>query len=103
MMTKHARTEGAPGSPMESMPWWNATSYGAFFDAYGKWLANAARLQEESMRFARARMQRNIEAATGFAACRTPADLMTLQSQYASETMSDYLGEGRKVVDILKG
>lgn len=102
-MTKHAGTGAAPGSPTGSMPWWNATSYGAFFDAYGKWLANAARLQEESMRFARARMQRNIEMATGFAACRTPGDLMVLQSQYASEAMNDYLGEGRKVADILKG
>jgi hypothetical protein len=85
------------------MEWWNATTYGGFLDAYGKWMRNAARLQEESMRFARARMQRNLEAATGFAACRTPSDLFAMQSQYTSEAIGDFLAEGRKVVELLKG
>ncbi len=101
-MTKHAEAPPAPAEPMASMPWWNAGSYGTFVDAFGKWMRNAARIQEESMRFAHARTQRNVEAATGFAACRTPADLMAMQSQYASEMMSDYLGEGRRVVELLR-
>jgi len=102
-MTKHAESPRAPASPMAPMEWWNAASYGGFVDAYAAWMRNAARLQEESMRFARERMQRNIEAANGFAACRKPTDLLAMQSEYASETMGAYLAEGRKLVELLKG
>jgi len=101
-MTRHAEPPPFPAAPDASMPWWNAGSYGAFADAYGRWIRNAARLQEESMRFTRTRMQRNVEAATGFAACRTPQEMIAMQSQYASEAMRDYMDEGRRVVELLK-
>lgn len=101
-MMKQTEPLPASASPMAPLQWWNNASFGTFFDAYGKWMRNVTRVQEESMHFARTRMQRNIEAATGFAACRTPSEMMAMQSQYASEMMNDYLGEGRKVVELLK-
>jgi hypothetical protein len=102
IMTKHAEPPPASAQPMAPMEWWNAASYGGLLDAYGGWMRNAVRVQEESMHFARVRMQRNIEAATGFAACRTPSELIAMQSQYASHMMGDYLAEGRKLVGLLK-
>lgn len=101
-MSKHTAPPATPTSPIPTGQWWDAASFGTVIDAYGKWMRNAARLQEESMHFARTRMQRNVEAATGFAACKTPSEMMAMQSRYASEMMSDYLGEGHKLVDLLK-
>jgi hypothetical protein len=101
-MTKHSGPPSASAATPPAAEWWSNASFGTFFDACGNWLRNAARVQEESMHFAHTRLQRNIEAATGFAACRTPGDLVAMQSRYASEMMSDYLGEGRKVVELLK-
>jgi hypothetical protein len=101
-MTKASEAPHPAAAPAMPPGWWNAGSFEPYFGAFGNWMRDLARLQRESMHFVLGRMQKNIEAATALAACRSPGDMIELQSRYASEMMSDYAGEGRKVFELLK-
>ena len=66
--------------------------------AFSEAVKNANRLQSEVIRFATDRFNRDSAALSRFAQCKTPQDVLQVQSELFAELSAAYLEESRKVV-----
>ncbi len=99
-MTKHTEHSPSAIKAAQTMWSWNGPSIDTFFNAYENWAGDMARMQDESLRFLRRRMSRNLENATSLATCKSPADALELQMRFAGDAISDYMSEGQKMVSL---
>ena len=64
------------------------------------WVRACLEYQREVARFASARIEGDIEHLKSVAQCRNPADLVKLQGEWATATLSDYAKEARQLMQI---
>ena len=67
---------------------------------FAAWMKDFAKLQEESLRFMRERFAEQVKAASAIAACKTPAEALDLQMKFANATMTEYMNEGKKLLEL---
>jgi hypothetical protein len=77
---------------------WDGQSVDTMVNSYETWAKDWGWLQNESLRFMRHRLERNVEAATSLASCKSPADALQMQMRFAGDALNDYLGEGQKMM-----
>jgi hypothetical protein len=68
---------------------------------YAAWLEDLGRVQQESLEFVRARLERDAEAATRMVACKTPAELMEWQISFTKDAVEDYMRQGQRITSLL--
>lgn len=68
---------------------------------YSTWLEDLGRVQQESIAFVRTRLTRDAEAATRFAACQTPTELIECQLSFTKDAVEDYVRQGQKITSLL--
>src|ERR1700739_1116562 len=69
---------------------------GAFSEAF----KNANRIQGEMIRFATIRFNKDAAALSRFAECKSPQDVLQVQSQLFAELSADYLQESERVLSL---
>ncbi len=69
--------------------------------AFNEAMKNANRLQSEVIRFAAERFNKDAGAWSRFAECKTPQDVLQVQSQLFADLSADYLRESEKVLTLL--
>ncbi len=98
-MRKQHEAAAAP-SPATTWPW-NEGSVDAMLKGYGNWADNFTRLQDESLRFLRQRLERNLDNANQLATCKSPAEMIERQMRFAGDTVNDYMSEGQKMMELM--
>ena len=72
-----------------------------FSIAFSEAVKNSNRLQSEVIRFATERFNKDSAALSRFAQCKTPQDVLQVQSQVFAELSAAYLEESEKVLGLL--
>lgn len=68
--------------------------------------AAAAAWQEvmaESVRFMTDRLQKDMETQKALLACKSPADLMKVQTQFYEDALADYSAQASRVLALMSG
>jgi hypothetical protein len=99
-MAKH--TESLAPFPAAVQAFWNCNgpSIDSAVKTYTVWLSDCGRVQDESLRFLRARLSEQLQAAAHFAACKSPTEAFDLQVEYAGNAVSEFLVEGKKMLEL---
>lgn len=58
--------------------------------------------QSELFRFLGSRLTKDAAALAGFAACRTPAEVLQRQLHFGSDAALDYLSEAQRMIGVLE-
>lgn len=64
------------------------------------WLGSWGRLAGESAGFVTRRWQQDLELVERIWACKTPLELLTLQSEFMQKALCDYMREAGKLADL---
>jgi len=101
-MTRPLNSEPSPPSSDTFPAFWNAAglSPGSAVTTYTAWLGDVGRLQNEIVRFIKARLSEDYQTAAQLAACRNPTEAFNLQFQYAGNAMFEFMAESRKVLEL---
>ena len=102
IMTKHTSAFASFPEAVQAFWKFNEPPANPALGNYSAWLKDCGRLQDESLRFLGARVSSQFQAAAALAACKTPAEALGLQMQYANATVSDYMIEGKKMVELCR-
>lgn len=62
-----------------------------------------ATLMSESARFLSERLQEDLEAQKALLACKTPAEVVEVQSEFFQKAMVDYTQEAQRMFRIMSG
>ena len=100
-MTRHNEATSTIPDSAKAMLNLESQSIDTFFDGYTNWLGGWSRVQEESLRFLRDRVARDVDAVSRLAACKTPVEAFELQMRFARDAISDYVAESRKMTALL--
>lgn len=92
-----------PASPFDLRMLWdvNGRSLELAERTYRAWMDGTVRLQSEAMDFWITSAAKNLSAATDLAKCATAAEAFERQSRHAQESVSELLGEGRKMAEMV--
>lgn len=94
--TRKAKAPAAPAPPAEG--------FEILVEAQAKaaeiWLTSWGRFASESAGFVTRRWQRDLELVEKIWACKTPAELLTLQSEFLQRALCDYMREAGKLADL---
>ena len=101
-MSKHMESESLAPFPPAVQAFWNcgAPSIDSAVKNYTAWLSDLGRLQNETLRVLNARLSEDYQAAAHFAACKSPTEAFDLQVEYASKVVSEFMAEGKKMIDL---
>jgi hypothetical protein len=94
--TKHADREDATSLPFLA----DSVISTAVSQAGATWVRACLEYQREVARFASARIEGDIEHLRSVTQCRNPADLLRLQGEWTTATLSDYAHEARQLMQI---
>src|SRR5690606_30183082 len=64
------------------------------------WLASWGRLAGEAAGFVSRRWQQDLDLVEKFWACKTPLELLELQSNFLQKALCDYMHEAGKLADL---
>lgn len=69
--------------------------------AYVAWLETTGRLQSEAVEFLNDRFEKVATTARDLGHCKNPAEYFELQTRYAEGALADWLGESRKMIELV--
>ncbi|MGE5766247.1 MAG: phasin family protein [Bacteroidota bacterium] len=99
--TDKTATRKALASAMLPLP---AEGFEKLLEAQAKaaeiWLGSWGRLASESAGFVTRRWQQDLELVERIWACKTPLELLTLQSEFMQKALCDYMREAGKLADL---
>jgi hypothetical protein len=100
-MQRHSKAVQPTVPNIEAM--WNMDpqSIEAVTNTYRIWISQATRMRDETMRFAQERFTKELEAAVQLARCTNPTEAFAVQAEYANKMATDYLVEGKKMVELM--
>ena len=87
----------APAWPA-GFDWWD--SAGAVARANAALVRSAVAVCEEMVSFANARLRHNIETGETLSRCKSPAEILEAQAEYARRAAEQYLAEPVKLMDL---
>ena len=61
----------------------------------------AKRMQDETLRFAQDRLEKELAAAVQLTKCTTPNEALAVQAKFANKMAEDYLAEGQKIAELM--
>lgn len=67
---------------------------------WSTWHEQTGRFQTEVLQFFAGRANHHIEMFKQVCACKNPYEILSLQAAFAQKTLSDYLEESRKLIDL---
>jgi len=98
---KAAGARGVKGAPQVQF---SAKGFESLLQANAKaaeiWLESWGRLAGESAGFVTRRWQQDLELVEKICACRTPLELLQLQSAFFQKALCDYMHEAGKLTDM---
>ena len=94
-------SESLASFPRAVQEFWNgAPSIDSAVKNYTAWLSDVGRLQNETLSFLNARLSEDYQAAAHFAACKSPTEAFDLQVEYAGKVVSEFMTEGKKILEL---
>jgi Phasin protein len=101
MMTR--QNEFFTAFPVDARVLWdmNGKSLDYAEKAYRMWLQAAGEMQGNAMAFLHGRLEKDVAAMTRCGRCKTPAELLNVQADYAGHMFADLVSEGQKIVACL--
>ena len=69
--------------------------------AYRAWFSLANRMRDETMRFARERFTKELDAVVQLARCTNPNEALVVQTEFAKTMVEAYLLESQKLVELM--
>lgn len=96
------QTESLAPFPPPIQAFWNCSgpSIDSAVKTYTAWLSDFGRLQDEALRFLKARLSEDYQAASHFAACKSPTEVFDLQVEYAGNAVAEFMAEGKKMLEL---
>lgn len=94
------REEPVPSYGLAAMAVAVRPSIDAYSEGLRAWLADAGRIQTESLRFVGDRFRKDAKWSADLAACRRPKEVVALQTEGVRELVSDYLHEGAAIASL---
>lgn len=99
--TDKTATPKVKGKPEFTLP---AEGFETLLAAQAKaaeiWLTSWGRLAGESTGFVTRRWQQDLKLIEKIWACKTPLELLTLQSEFLQQALCDYMREAGKLADL---
>jgi hypothetical protein len=88
--------------PPAVQAFWNCSgpSIDSALKTYTAWLSDFGHLQDEALRFLKARLSENYQTAAHFATCKSPTEAFDLQVEYAGNAVSEFMAEGKKMLEL---
>ena len=65
------------------------------------WLNGAQEVQADATEFVNARAGKDMVALTEWTRCKTPTDVLEMQTRYASEALADYVAGSQRMWKLL--
>ena len=101
MASKSKKQEAAGAAEFKDLP---AKSFEHLVEANAKaaqiWLESWARLAGESAGFVTRRWQQDIDLVGKICACKSPVELLKLQSEFMQRALVDYMREATRLGDL---
>lgn len=69
--------------------------------AYRAWFSQANRMRDETMRFARERFTKELDAVVQLARCTNPNEALVVQTEFANTMVEAYILEGQRLVELM--
>jgi hypothetical protein len=93
------RNEFFPSFPVDVRALWdiNGKSLEYAEKAYRAWLDAAGEMQTEAIAFFNERLAKDSEAITRLGRCRSPAEVLSVQAEYAGHVFADLVNESQKI------
>jgi len=97
------RTDLFTSFPFDVRMLWdiNGKSFNYAEKAYRAWLDAAGEIQSEAVGFLNDRFAKDSAAIARLGQCRTPADVINAQAEYAQHALEDFMSEGQKIAACL--
>src|SRR5262245_33910468 len=70
---------------------------------YRAWMNQATRMRDETVRFAQEQFTKELDAVVRLARCTNPSEVFAVQADYANTLATDYVEEGKKLVELMGG
>ena len=101
-MSKQMESNSLAAFPPAVQAFWNsgAPSVDSAIKDYTTWLSDFSRLQNETLRFLNLRLSEDYQAAAQLAACKSPTEAFDLQVEYAGKVVSEFMTEGKKILEL---
>ncbi len=90
--------EGPAPAWLAGFDWWDSAS--ALARANAALVRSAVAVCEEMVSFANTRLRHNIEASETLRHCKSPAEIIETQTEYARRAAEQYLAEPVKLMDL---
>lgn len=90
--------EGPAAAWLAGFDWWDSAS--ALARANATLVKSAVAVCEEMVSFANARLRHNIETGETLIRCKSPAEILEAQAEYARTAAEQYLAEPVKLMDL---
>ena len=93
------RNEFFPSFPVDVRALWdiNGKSFDYAEKAYRAWLEAAGEMQTQAIAFLNDRLVKDSEAITRLGRCRSPAEVLSVQADYAGHVFADLVNESQKI------
>lgn len=100
-MQRHSKSVEPTVRNIEAM--WNIDpqSIEAVTKACAAWFGQAKRMQDETLRFAQDRFEKELTAAVQLTKCTTPNEALAVQTKFVNKMTEDYLAEGQRIADLM--
>ncbi|HTP45748.1 MAG TPA: phasin family protein [Casimicrobiaceae bacterium] len=97
------RNEFFPSFPVDVRALWdiNGKSVDYAEKAYRAWLEAAGEMQAQAIAFFNERLARDSEAVTRLGRCKSPAEVLTVQAEYAGHVFADFVNESQRIAASL--
>ena len=102
-MTRHIEARLSSSEAIQALWGETSPSLESALEVHSTFLGKVGRIQDASVRFLKSRIEADLEAISGLAACKTPVEVLNLQMAYASDAMSAFADESRKLTDLYAG
>jgi len=93
------RNEFFSSFPVDVRALWdiNGKSFDYAEKAYRAWLEAAGEMQTQAIAFLNDRLAKDSEAITRLGRCRSPAEVLSVQADYAGHVFADLVNESQKI------
>lgn len=100
-MQRHSKAVEPTFQKIEAM--WNIDpqTIEAVTKACAAWFDQAKRMQDETLRFAQDRFEKELAAAVQLTKCTTPNEALAVQAKFANKMAEDYLAEGQRIAGMM--
>jgi hypothetical protein len=93
------QNEFFPAFPVDARTLWdiNGKSLDYAEKAYRAWLDAAGEMQTQAIAFFNDRLAKDSEAITRLGRCRSPAEVLSVQAEYAGHVFADLVNESQRM------